>query len=73
MIDLLNLHSDNDKTWRQWIRCGGKYLTVILTKFLKKYPNFKFSFQVTPRRLREWKNGKYFIPLWIFRDICKYL
>ena len=70
-LDILKLDSEEDKNWREWIRCNGKGLSKILSEILENMANLQFSRKVTRKMLRDWKKNRFSIPIWIIKDICK--
>lgn len=70
-LELFNLHSKEDETWREWIRCKGKNLSKIFKEFCEKNRNFKFSKKITQKMKKDWKNGRSSIPIWVLKEICE--
>jgi len=72
---LYNLHKEEDKTWRSWIRANGKNLGKKFYQALntiKKSENKNFQvianeFGITYKMLQEWIHGNKAIPLWILK------
>lgn len=70
-LEMLSLHSEEDKTWRSWIRCRGKNLPMILKEFLKSNSQFKSEHKLTTKMLKDWKSGRSAIPLWVLNELIK--
>lgn len=70
-IEILTLHSPEDTTWREWIRCRGRNLLEVLSEILNNNPNMKFSRTITRKMLGDWKRGRTAIPLWVIQEISE--
>lgn len=72
-IEIVALHSPQDKTWREWIRCKGKNLPKVFTEILNSNLNMKFSHPITEKMFKDWKSGRSTIPLWVIHEICEHV
>jgi intein/homing endonuclease len=70
-IDILKLHSEDDRNWREWIRVSGENLHKFFKEIVSTKTNLRFKEKVNKKVLSDWSNGRSSIPIWVIRDICE--